>query len=716
MHREMEIMSEILAHLWPQFGLLLAPGFHSEELGVWIWIIMAGVFGLSVVCLALHYIRFRRRLKRIHQLFLQAQGEGEQEGESIPDRQNKVMQEARSLWQVYEASLVYSADKSRRYSTLAAEYFFNGRSLARGLTSSRLLAAAPAFLTALGVLGTFIGLTVGLRALQVDAAEIDTIKLGVSAMINGAAVAFMTSVWGVLSSLVLNLIEKIVERDALRAIAGLQQEVDQHYPHYPAERSLVKIADATDESKDALQHLHERIGERLQEAVTGMSESMQEAVSKALNEVMAPAVQTLVRNASQQSTEVLENLVTRFMDSMKTAGSEQGQFMKLAAEELQSSTKGITERLETLFQSLDEKLTGAREHTEHTAREFSRLLTEQRDESVQQQREVVQQFGSLAERFSTQAEAQLERSAEEDRQRTQALSEVHQQMAGSMAEQLVRFNAGTTEQIQALSQAGQAQQDQLSEVFGNSLTRLQALIEGQVQAASEREQQQSEHFRGLADGLAEGQQQLLSALADGARQSRQQMQEMAERHQQLLTELSSVADSAQASSQHMNSSSTQLGLLASNLREVTETFAGGMTQVSQNLEKVMAQSGGLVEQMAGQMALIERLQQGLAETTESLGQSARKAEEGFHHLSRHQQSFLEEVRREFEGLGQSLARQVESVEQQAEEWLKAYSREVQDQVNQRMQEWNGATLKFADGMQGVVTAMAGIVDDIEARV
>src|SRR5690606_21018501 len=107
------------------------------------------------------------------------------------------------LWREFDESLVYSADKTRLSNTLDAEHFFNYHTLAYGLTSSRLLAAVPTFLTAIGVLGTFLGLTLGLKGLQINAADVETLKDGISVMINGAAVAFMTSVWGVLLSLVL---------------------------------------------------------------------------------------------------------------------------------------------------------------------------------------------------------------------------------------------------------------------------------------------------------------------------------------------------------------------------------------------------------------------------------------------------------------------------------------------------------------------------------
>ena len=48
------------------------------------------------------------------------------------------------------------------FNTLDASHFFNHYSLARGLTDNRLLTAVPSFLTAIGVIGTFAGLQIGL--------------------------------------------------------------------------------------------------------------------------------------------------------------------------------------------------------------------------------------------------------------------------------------------------------------------------------------------------------------------------------------------------------------------------------------------------------------------------------------------------------------------------------------------------------------------------
>lgn len=63
------------------------------------------------------------------------------------------------LWKEFDETLVFSPEGSRVFNTLDAAHFFNTRSLSKGLIENRLLAAVPSFLTAIGVIGTFAGLT-----------------------------------------------------------------------------------------------------------------------------------------------------------------------------------------------------------------------------------------------------------------------------------------------------------------------------------------------------------------------------------------------------------------------------------------------------------------------------------------------------------------------------------------------------------------------------
>ena len=217
-------MWDLLKHLRPDFSQML--NGTTNGISAWFWLFTALIFFGSLTFLCWHYKSFLKRIRALSSLL-----EG-QSRETLADSRREILQRAKKLdannigllWQEFDESLVLSSDKKQLFNTIDAEHFFNAKNLATGLTSSRLLAATPSFLVAIGVLGTFVGLTIGLEGLVGNTTEIETLKSGINKLISGAAVAFMTSVWGVTFSLSLNLIEKLFERSALNRIQDVEAE------------------------------------------------------------------------------------------------------------------------------------------------------------------------------------------------------------------------------------------------------------------------------------------------------------------------------------------------------------------------------------------------------------------------------------------------------------------------------------------------------------
>lgn len=711
-------MFDLISHLWPQFGLLLTPGLEMEEIAVWIWLLMMLIMGISVLSVIRHRKSFLQRAKRIESLILK------QDRNSLAQNRLETLEKALTqdpdttgpLWQEFDESLVYSADKTRLSNTLDAEHFFNNYTLAYGLTSSRLLAAAPTFLTAIGVLGTFLGLTLGLKGLQINAGDVETLKDGISVMINGAAVAFMTSIWGVTLSLLLNLFEKLVEREALTKIRNLQHRIDSLYPRLPAEHSLVQIAASTDESKEALQELHERIGDRLQETVSTMSDSMQQAFSDAINSVMAPAIQSLVNSASQQSTQVLEQMVSNFMEGIQSAGSEQGHLMKSAAEDVQLAVSGMAQRMEAIFQQLDEQQSKARESSELSTRQFAQLLEQQAEEAVVRQKQIELSSNQLLVQMEEKLSAQFDRVAVDERNRLDSHKLLQTQMISGFQTQLEQFNSASSQQIKVITETSAKQQNEMGQAFESALAGLQTLLSNQATSASERERVIESRFNSQLEQLASEQQKLLTAVTEGAQQSQQQMLELSRQHQQLVAEMGAVTRSVETSSQHMNNSSTQLGMLSANLKLAADVLDTRLQTVTDTLAGAADQTRELAGQVSSQAETLRQLQSELTTATQHFEKAASAAEHGFEVFAKHQQQFLQGINTEFQGLGQTLTDQVSGIEHQADEWLRSYSNEVRTQVSERMEHWNKNTLEFADQMRRTVSAISGIVDDLEQRV
>ncbi|EZP05708.1 anti-phage ZorAB system protein ZorA [Pseudomonas aeruginosa] len=708
-------MMDLLKHLIPDFAHMFSA--NPNGISAWFWSATAVIFVLSLYFLFVHFRRFRTRLRALRSLL-----EG-QSKETLALSRRETMQKAQGLdapnvgmlWREFDESLVLSSDQKHLFNTLDAEHFFNARTLAPGLTASRLLAAAPSFLVAIGVLGTFVGLTVGLEGLVGTSDEIESLKGGINKLISGAAVAFMTSVWGVFFSLLLNFVEKMFERSALGQIQQLQHDIDFLYPRIPAEQSLVHIAEYGKESKEALQELHERIGDRLQETLNGMSEAMQTALTDALNNIMAPAIQTLVSTTSQQSTQVLEKLVGNFMDGMTSVGREQGLQMQQAAADVNAAVSGMSERLNQLFSSLNEQQGRQMEVAQQQSEAFETQLQRISGSAEERQAQMEQRFAELMSGLTNQLQTQLGAAQQRDEERQVLFERLLGQANSSQTAMLEQFSSSTREQMQAMAEAGNERHSNLEKVFSRLMMNLNTQLDSQMGAAEQREQARQQRFQEQLDQVSTHQQELLTSLATAVQATQQQSRLMADQHQQLLGQLKQVSEATAQSSKHLDSSANQLGLLSANLRQAADTLGQRLEAVTHGVEKAGQQNAELAAQLQSQAATLAQLQATLLEGAQRFEQAAGEARNGFGEMKSAQQEFLSGVRHEFTALGEKLREQVEAVEKQAEEWLRSYAGEVRTQIDDRMNKWNEVSLSYADQMHRTVQAMSSILDELEAR-
>lgn len=526
---------EFLNHLLPNFSLLKSGS--TEALGVVFWLIMAALFTYSVISLIRSGLSFRARMRALNTLV------AGQSRENLALNRRETLQKALGLkvkrvgvlWHEFDDSLVSSSDHKQLFNTLDAEHFFNARTLAPGLSGSRFFGSLPGLLVGLGVLATFVGLTIGLSKLKLDSSGgVDQLRAGISVMIQGAAVAFMASVWGVGFSLVLNLIEKIAERWALGRIHDLQHQIDALYPLIPAEQSLVHIADYSRESKEALQELHERIGDRLQESLVGMSEAMQTALTDALNNIMAPAIQTLVSTTSQQSTQVLEQLVSNFTQGLTSAGREQGNLMQQAAADVNTAVGSMTQQLNQLFQSLSDQQGRQQEVVRQQNGEFQDQLKQLSNSADQRQQQLETRFNELMSGLTGQLDIQLSSVERRDEERQLLFERTLAEASASQSALLEKSASASREQLKAMTEAGNEQHRSLETVFSRLMMTMNSQLDSQMGAAETREQERAQrHEHQQAASLAQ-QQQLIGSLGQTSQQQINAIAETASAQQQAL--------------------------------------------------------------------------------------------------------------------------------------------------------------------------------------
>lgn len=382
-----------LAQLWPDFQRVWIGDLTSAEgLSAAIVLVLICATALFAVLSFKNFVQANMHLRFYRKLLT-----GLEAGQLLEKRRdifNVALKNKRygQLWKEFDESLVHLAHKERLCNTFDAEHFFNTHTIARGLTENRLLAAVPGFLTAIGVIGTFAGLQMGLSSLSANMGEtpkIDELTVGIFGMIGGASIAFMTSVWGVFTSVLFNFYEKLLERNIRGAIASFQNRVDYLYPRITAEQSLANIDDSSRVSSEKLAELDEKIGHRLQEAMQQASTSIREGMEHSLNTILGPAIEKLVNNAHSGSEKALESLLERFMESVGGAGNAQKDMMQNASHEMKVATESMAVGLNNFVGNLESQFDRMVNQNESTLTNVQSALSQQIED--QQGREVARQ-------------------------------------------------------------------------------------------------------------------------------------------------------------------------------------------------------------------------------------------------------------------------------------------------------------------------------------
>lgn len=476
------------------------------------------------------------------------------------------------LWKEFDESLVKSTDGQRLFNTLDAAHFFNVSTLAGSLTQNRLMAAVPGFLTAIGVVGTFVGLQLALSQLQLQQnAGVEELRDGIGSLINGASIAFMTSIWGVGTSLLFNFAEKALERGVRKAIHELQNQIDYLFPRINAEQSLVTIADHSRSADETLQGLAEKIGDRLQEALVETTASIQTGLENSLNQIMAPAIQSLVDNANKGSELALESLLTKFMEGVGDAGNNQRQMMEEASASVGNAVSNMGNQMQDFIQELKDH----QQSSKHLAETQIEQVETQMREITQANRQTLTDTADQTKSIVLDMQKQIQQRQDEQR----SIDEQRQRVFEEGLEKSKESQREIVDKIHAMLEAQNA-------TAGKNHEQLSSLLDSFKQVANENAsanqgmKQTSQQMAAVANQLG-----VLSAnIKQAADALTNPVMELLESNKQVAIENRAVFEQSQKLLSEFGRLNAQFGEVSKTLLNASEHAESGFTALDQHLE------------------------------------------------------------------------------------------------------------------------------------
>ncbi len=462
----------------------------AQQLGAFIIGILLLITSIAMIFSLWKFIKAKKSVNFYHQLTegLSQTGLAELRAEMALQAKASRTEILGRIWKEFDESLVThkSADGVYRLSnTLDAAHFFNTTSLARGLTENRLLAAIPGFLTAIGVIGTFIGLQMGLSGIDLATDDVDALKDGIRSMLNGAAVAFLTSVWGIGLSVLFNFYEKSLERLIRSDIRNLQNKLDFLYPRITAELSLVEIADSSREGSETMLGLAEQIGHKMQEAMGQAGDAISKGLKESLQDILSPALEKMATDAHTGSERALESMLNRFMEGFGRAGEDQRSMMDETSREVRQAVGQLGNQMNQFIGKLEASSEEAERKNREQRESLQALLREYEQQNDERSREMASRFHELMSQVGQGVKEQMDtqRSLDEERGRRMQLH----------LREMQKAHEGMSERLESMLANQQ-------ETYGNLFTQLDDLESG-LRAVSEANKVASEQINSSTSNM-----------------------------------------------------------------------------------------------------------------------------------------------------------------------------------------------------------------------
>ena len=614
------------------------------------------------------------------------------------------------IWEEFDESLVLHKTANgeyRLFNTLDAAHFFNTHTLAEGLTENRLLAAVPSLLVAIGVIGTFAGLQMGLAGVDLGSGELRDVKEGIYGMLSGASIAFQSSLWGIALSVLFNLLEKYKERKVRANISEIQNRVDFLYPRINPEQMLVEIADASKQGTETMQGLAEQIGNKMQEAVIQSGESFGNALKENLHEILAPALEKIAVEAKTGSEKALESMLERFMDGFGKAGEDQRDMMDKSSNEVHRAVGEFGEGMARFLERLDERAKDIEEKNLARNEQFGTLVRDYEARGEERQAKMSAQFETLMNEIGQGIKEQMDAQHRLDRERGADAQRRMEEMRSSQ-ENLNQQIQSIIRDYEARGEERQAKMSAQFEVLMNEIGQgIKEQMDTQRQLDQERSadaQRRMEEMQSSQENLSRQLQSMLSYQEESHSRLYEKLLVLSDGFERISSTNQSASEDFKASSEKMRQASSQLSDMSAEMNKASDSLseaAGRMARSGDEMVKVNLEAVKRSEEV---LERYRSFAEEMRQTSETLRLAAQHAEKGF-----------ESVDESLNGFQKSMRSHVENMREQMRELMENFAESVKVQTTERFREWNSQTAEYISTMTNAVNAIADVVDDIESK-
>lgn len=513
------------------------------------------------------------------------------------------------------------------------------------------LDAVPGTLTAIGLVGTFLAIALGLAGLK----SVNNVIQGVDALLGSLGGKFVSSIIALTLALIFQLVDLLVFRRSFRkAHQGLLDAVADGFPTLSPTQQITDLLETARRQEQALSNISSDVVNRFSDVFTSnLLPDLGDLLAKSVQTEMGPVLAQVASGIG-----ALEEGIRRLESGkQESIGAE----LRTLTANLETSLRQALEQMGTQFR---EALAG------NTDDEFKRAA-----EAMQGSATVLSGMNSSfaemqtsMQRIFEEAERRGNRAFEEGEGRARTLNEMVERLVAQLGE---NANSNASQVQQLLVEAVSGMGAKLAEVTGE--------LERRTLEANEQNQRTSEALLQKVTGAAERTtsetERLLAAIGERAGDfvaAADQLRELRTGVQSVLAETGQRVRDMQAAAESFRSVATEAGAMTRTLREAQATqlkaaeATGGIVQSTGEVVKRQAEVVRMSQETYGEAArVLEGIDEQLASALQTISTRMqdynRQVEKNFETILKTVNAKMPELFERLEGLLQQVTEAVEEL-------------------------------------------------------
>ena len=612
----------------------------------------------------------------------------------------------KGIWRKYQRTLISipGNDGLEKYSTVESESYFSVAAFTEGMKGGLWSGLAGTF-TGIGILGTFIGLTIGLAG--VDTSSTGALSSSISGLLGGMSTAFVTSIFGIVSAIVFGVWHSQNMKRFGDAVSRFTDALDQVFIRKSVEEILLEELAESRAQRAAMEQLSTdmaiSICDHLPDVLDQLAEKMDSAMKGNLDTMLAG----LSERQDKQTEQLMQ--ISSNTNSLVIGGFDQlGDVLKKGvgqgAEELGNSLKNLSSDIASLAEGIRDIL----DRSTKASSEANQKTLDALNEAISKMNETM--------------EGMANKQTEETDKNIQRMTALMEEMKTTMKDIFDEMSASAKEQRTEIGKIAKDSADQTKENLGAinaSVKELMAGIGGQMQQmqsiigkfAIDSADQTKENL-GVINASVK---KLMAEIAD----QMQQMQSMMDTHEKHMQEtLDQMRQAVSSSGNVVNAASKTVeaaGKTAKVFVEAADDVSMKLKTAAEPLQKAAQPLQQAAASMDNGVKLLAQSMTKQQADAKSVAESMQKISGDYMESSLYVKSALEEARNSwtaYEDRFKGVSGELEKAFVQLDNGMQKYNKATNEGLIAKLKEFDETISTAVDTLAGVTEEVNENIEDL----